>query len=212
MIHRLLTTFSLALSVFRSTDAVEHSADPEMVVIGYNSYDARSETLVFASIDENEGKQSYFSTINAGMGRHLWQIDEEGPELKRGWMFRLRLNIQAVIDEYNRRGQQDYIAMVSDSADVYVSRSLDGQTIEELKRRFVKDFSKSKIVFSTQIYCCNPWELHSFGRADWDRLYETVGGPDSMYKHLNAGLYIGYASAIIQMAEEMKLWYVYMDF
>jgi hypothetical protein len=189
-------------------------ADPDMVVIAYNSYDARSETLVFASVDENEsdlvGGGDAFSTINAGMGNHLWQIDEYGPELKRGWMFRLRLAIQAVIDEYNRRGHQDFIAMVSDAADVYVSKSFNGQTMAELKRRFLKDFS-SQIVFSTQVYCCNPWELHSIGRADWDRLFKEQGPdglPPSMYKHLNAGLYMGYASAIIQMADEMKIWYV----
>lgn len=181
-------------------------SDKDMVVIAYNSYDARTETLIFASIDENEDPQGNFSTINAGMGQHLWAIDEEGPELKRGWMFRLRLTIQAVLDEYNRRGKKDFIAMVSDAADVYVSHSLDGKSIENLKHRFLHDFPDSKIVFSTQIYCCNPWELRSFGRADWDELYDKVGEPETIYKHLNAGLYMGYASAIIEMAEEMKLW------
>lgn len=184
--------------------------DPDMVVIAYNSYDSRDETLVFASIDENELPGGQFATINAGMGQHLWQIDEDGLELKRGWMFRLRVTVQAIIDEYNRRGQQDFIAMVSDAADVYISQSLDGKTIEELKYRFLTDFAESQIVFSTQIYCCNPWELHSIGRSDWDRHYDKVGEPESIYKHLNAGLYMGYASAIIKMAEEMKLWQVFV--
>eukprot|EP00977_Amphora_coffeiformis_P013990 scaffold3822_cov181-Amphora_coffeaeformis.AAC.5 len=182
-----------------------HPAEHDMVVIAYNSYDARSETLVFASVDENEDPNADFTTLNAGMGQHLWTIDEEGQELKRGWMFRLRLTIQAVVDEYNRRGQEDFIAMVSDASDVYVSRSIKGKTIETLKQRFLNDFD-SKIVFSTQIYCCNPWELHSFGRNDWDHHYEKVGEPSSIYKHLNAGLYMGYASAIIEMANEMQLW------
>jgi hypothetical protein len=184
--------------------------DHDVVAIAYNSYDARSETLVFASVDENEEYAVEYgtnvSTLNAGMGQHLWKIDPEGPELKRGWMFRLRLTIQAVMDEYNRRGQKDFIAMVSDAADVYVSRSINGKTLETLKHRFLNDFPEHKIVFSTQIYCCNPWELHSFGRKDWDRHYETVGEPSSIYKHLNAGLYMGYASAIIEMGEQMELW------
>lgn len=221
LIKYISTTF--LLSVLSGTACVGHaqnavsgsSVEPDMVVIAYNSYDSRSETLVFASVDENEddleGGGDAFSTINAGMGSHLWQIDQYGPELKRGWMFRLRLTIQAVMDEYNRRGQQDFIAMVSDASDVYVSKSINGQTVAELKRRFLQDFPSSQIVFSTQVYCCNPWELHSFGRADWDRLYMEQGPdglPPSMYKHLNAGLYMGYASAIIQMADEMKIWYV----
>jgi hypothetical protein len=187
--------------------------EPDLVVIAYNSYDARNETLIFASVDENERPHHNdhdgeldFTTLNAGMGHHLWTVDEDGPELKRGWMFRLRLTLQAVIDEYNRRGQKDFIAMVSDAADVYVSRSLDGDSLVQLKDRFLNDFPESRIVFSTQIYCCNPWELHSFGRADWDEHYSKVGEPESVYKHLNAGLYMGYASAIIEMADEMHLW------
>lgn len=202
----LVLSFLFGSSRFGLENGSSINSDHDLVAIAYNSYDARSETLVFASVDENEDPSGDFSTINAGMGQHLWAIDESGPELKRGWMFRFRLTIQAVIDEYNRRGKQDFIAMVSDASDVYVSRSSDGKTLEELRRRFINDFSDHKIVFSTQIYCCNPWELRSFGRADWDQLYEDIGEPTSIYKHLNAGLYMGYASAIIQMADEMHLW------
>jgi hypothetical protein len=187
-------------------DEAPLTSETEMVVIGYNSYDARSETLLFASIDANENQPDYISTINAGMGQHLWSIDEEGPELKRGWMFRLRLTIQAVIDEYNRRDKTDFIVMVSDAADVYIAQSLNRDTVTQLKNRFLNEFSDSKIVFSTQIYCCNPWELRSIGRSDWDEHYEKAGEPPTVYKHLNAGLFMGYASAIIEMAEEMQLW------
>lgn len=184
------------------------AADQDMVFVAYNSYDARSETLIFASIDENVNvdNRRESDTLNAGMGQHLWAIDETGKELKRGWMFRLRLTIQAVIDEYERRGKQDYIAVVSDAADVYVSHSLDGNALQLLKDRFLNDFDGRQLVFSAQIYCCNPWELHSIGRADWDGHYERTADPASIYKHLNAGLYMGYASAIIQMADEMQLW------
>jgi hypothetical protein len=206
MIGKVVSVFFLFLTSRTFGLGNGSTVSDDIVLIAYNSYDARSETLVFASVDENEDLQGDFSTVNAGMGQHLWAIDESGPELKTGWMFRLRLTIQAVIDEYNRRGKNDFIAVVSDAADVYVSRSINGKTIEELKRRFFDDFPESEIVFSTQIYCCNPWELHSIGRADWDRLYEDVGEPSSIYKHLNAGLYMGYASSIIQMADEMGLW------
>lgn len=207
----LFSAFALALSAWTHPVQAEVSltSDPDMVVIAYNSYDARDETLIFASIDENESPEGQFATINAGMGEHLWLVDEEGLELKRGWMFRLRLTVQAVIDEYNRRGQQDFIAMVSDAADVYVSQSFESKTLEKLKLRFLTDFADSDIVFSTQIYCCNPWPLHAIGRKDWDDHYHTSGEPSTVYKHLNAGLYMGYASAIIQMAEEMKLWCVF---
>jgi hypothetical protein len=203
--------FALLLALWRVCNSYAENPmveDPDMVVIAYNSYNARNETLIFASIDENVNLDSrdHFGTLNAGMGQHLWVIDESGPELKRGWMFRLRLTIQAVIDEYNRRGKQDFIAMVADGGDVYVSRSLHGSALEVLKERFLNDFQGHQIIFSTQIYCCNPWELHSFGRADWDAHYEKAGKPSSIYKHLNAGLYMGYASAIIEMAEEMQLW------
>ena len=184
---------------------------PEFVVMAYNSYDAPLETLIFGSINENEGRAVDGSDRNiqsVGLGSHLWAVDEYGPEWKRGWMFRLRLTMQNVKDEYERRGKEDFVVMVADATDVFVTKSLDGQTLGHLKNRFLTQFADHKIVFSTQIYCCNPWELHEFGRRDWDALYEKKGDIPSMYKHLNAGTFMGYASAIIEMADEMKLWCV----
>ena len=205
----LLTTFPLFLGSVALTALA--SDQPDIVVMGYNSYDAPRETLIFGSIAENEGRATDGSDRNIqsiGLGSHLWQIDEDGLELKRGWMFRLRLTMQHVKDEYERRGKQDFVAVVADATDVFVTESLDEQTLEHLKERFLTEFSDHKIVFSTQIYCCNPWELREFGRRDWDAYYEKKGEIPSMYKHLNAGTFMGYASAIIEMADEMKLWYV----
>lgn len=48
-----------------------------------------------------------------------------------------------------------------------------------------------------------PRELYSFGRKDWDLHYGAVGEPSSIYKQLNAGLYIGYASASASAIIEM---------
>ena len=206
---QLFLSLALVFGSLASTAAANDQ--PDIVVIGYNSYDAPRETLIFGSIEENEGRAADGSDRNIqsiGLGSHLWQIEEDGPELKRGWMFRLRLTMQHVKDEYERRGGQDFVAVIADATDVFVTETLDEQTLEHLKSRFLTDFSDQKIVFSTQIYCCNPWELREFGRRDWDAYYEKKGDIPSMYKHLNAGTFMGYASAIIEMADEMKLWYV----
>ena len=188
---------------------LNNDVQPEIVVVGYNSYDAPRETLIFGSIAENEDRATDGSDSNIqsiGLGQHLWQIEEGGPELMRGWMFRLRLTMQHVKDEYESRGRQDFVAVIADATDVYVKESIDKNTLDQLKERFLTEFSDHKIVFSTQIYCCNPWELREFGRRDWDTYYEKRGDIPSMYKHLNAGTFMGYASAIIEMADEMKLW------
>lgn len=206
----LFSSFSVLWTLLFTLPVYGHNDghDDDMVIIAYNSYGAKKETLLFASVDENEDSNKDLTSVSVGKGEHLFRIDEHGPELFRGWMFRMRLTMQAVIDEYKRRGEEDFIAVVSDASDVYVTRSMNGKTTDELKRRFKEDFSGSKIVFSSQIYCCNPWDLRSIGRADWDRYYEQAGGPTSIYKFLNAGFYVGYASAIIEMANEMRLWYV----
>jgi hypothetical protein len=181
---------------------------PDLLVIAYNSYDAPLDTLIFGSIDENEsaaGTTSDSVTRSVGSGEHLWIIDEDGPELKRGWMFRLRLVMEKIKIEYERRGE-DFIVMAADALDVFVTKSLDGHTLDHLKDRFLDDFSEHKIVFSAQIYCCNPWELREFGRRDWNAFYKMNGDIPSIYKHLNAGTFIGYASAIVEMASEMSIW------
>jgi hypothetical protein len=188
-----------------------HAIDtkPDIVVMGYNSYDAPLETLIFSSVKENENREFDGSDTNIqsiGLGSHLWTIDEYGPELKRGWMFRLRLTMQHVKDEYERCGKEDFVVVVADSIDVFVKESLDKNTLDQLNERFLTEFSDSKIVFSTQIYCCNPFELREFGRRDWDQYYDKRGDIPSMYKHLNAGTFMGYASALIDMSDEMKLW------
>jgi hypothetical protein len=207
---RLIALFAIYCQ-FTTVHAAHQAQEPDLVVMAYNSYDAPLETLIFGSVDENEGRAvngTDENIMSVGLGEHLWTIDEEGPELKRGWMFRLRLTMQKVKDEYERRGKQDFIVMIADAIDVYITESIDKATLSQLKTRFLEDFSEHKIVFSTQIYCCNPWELHQFGRRDWDTHYEKKGEIPSMYKHLNAGLFMGYASAIIDMADEMLLWYV----
>jgi hypothetical protein len=140
---------------------------PDIVVMGYNSYDAPIETLIFGSISENEGRATDGTDENIqsiGLGSHLWTIDEDGPEWKRGWMFRLRLTMQHVKDEYERRNNEDFVVVIADSIDVFVKESLDQHTLDNLNRRFLTDFSDHKVFFLTQIYCCNPWELREFGR------------------------------------------------
>ena len=102
--------------------------------------------------------------------------------------------------------RKDFVAMVADTSDVFVTESLDKKTLHHLKERFLTEFSDFKIVFSSQIYCCNPWELREFGRRDWDAYYNKRGDIPSMYKHLNAGVFMGYASAILEMADQMKIW------
>ena len=203
-----ILSYVLAIGASAKKTGADHGR-PEIVVMGYNSYDAPTETLIFSSIDENERRKTDGSDPNIqsiGLGEHLWTIDEDGPELKRGWMFRLRLTMQHVKDEYERRGRQDFVAVVADATDVFVKESLDHQTLQHLNERFLTEFADHKIVFSTQIYCCNPWELREFGRRDWDAYYNKKGDIPSMYKHLNAGTFMGYASAIIEMADEMKIW------
>jgi hypothetical protein len=215
LVPNVLLTVLVLYSVFAIGTAASNLDDdvrPEIVVIGYNSNDAPTETLIFSSIDENEKRNTDGSDPNIqsiGLGEHLWEIDEDGPELERGWMFRLRLTMQNVKDEYERRNRQDFVVVVADSLDVYVKESLDHQTLHHLNERFHTEFSDHKIVFSTQIYCCNPWELREFGRRDWDAYYNKKGDIPSMYKHLNAGTFMGYASAIVEMADEMKIWYVF---
>lgn len=186
--------------------------DVDLVVIAYNSRDEVSDSLVYSSIEENMEEESKANVkfINVGTGKHLWQLDNEGPEHMRGWMFRLRLTMSEVVEEYKRREGKDFIVLVADAEDVFVAKSPDGNGLDLLKHRFLTDFADHKIVFSSQVYCCNPWELRSVARRDWDKLYvsSAEGSPPSIFKHINAGLFMGYASAIREMADEMKLWCV----
>lgn len=186
---------------------------PDIVVLGYNSYDTPIDTLLFSSIYENENRSidgNDPNIISVGLGQHLWSVDEDGMELKRGWMYRLRLMIQKVKDEYEQRQNHDFIVLITDSIDVMITKSGSSatSTLDLVRQRFLNDFSQHQIVFSSHIYCCNPWDLREFARRDWDALYSNEVNIPSMYKHLNAGSYIGYASAIIKMANEMMLWYV----
>ena len=179
-------------------------SDLDLVVVAYNSYEQPNTTLVFASADEHHHFDH--NEINVGAGHHLWIFDEYGMEFKRGWMYRFRRTMQAIVDEYNLRGQEDFIALVADASDSYITKSLGDRTLDQLKHRFLHDFGGSKIVISTQVYCCNPWELRTVARDDWNRFYTSRGGPETVVKHVNAGLYMGYASALIEMAQEMKIW------
>ena len=200
-----LYTFAVAASAAKQN----HDVPSDIVVIGYNSYDTPKETLIFGSIDANEQHRTDGSDPNlqsVGFGKHLWQVGLDGLEPMHGWMFRMRLTMQHLKEEYERRGRKDFVAMVADTSDVYVTESLDKKTLHHLKERFHTEFSDFKIVFSSQIYCCNPWELREFGRRDWDAYYNKRGDIPSMYKHLNAGLFMGYASAILEMADQMKIW------
>jgi len=189
--------------------------DMDLVVIAYNSKEQIHHTLLSGSIDASsvKGKDAKnYKLTTVGTGQDLWKMDEDGPELKRGWMFRLRLTIKEVQEEYQRRGGDDFVVLLADALDVFVPQSLQEDTLELVKKRFMADFSDHKIVFASQIYCCNPWDLRSIARRDWDDFFARHGesggssSPPSIYKHLNAGTFIGYASAILEMADEMQLW------
>ena len=193
---------------------VAHNANADLVVIAYNSNEKRTGSLIkssmYASVNEERKTKINIKLTTVGDGQALWKKDSDG--VIRGWIFRLRLTIKEVMNEYKRRNEQDFIVLLADALDVYATKSSHADTLESMLHRFVTDFSDHKIVFASQIYCCNPWDLRSVARRDWDDFFasqEDEGyAPPSMYKHLNAGLIIGYASAILEMADEMQLWYV----
>lgn len=189
--------------------------DLDFVVMSFNSlHQNLSDTLVYGSMEENMNAASkeQVQYINIGMGDHLWQWDLGGKEPMRGWMYRLRRTATELVDEFKRRGEKDFIVMFSDAHDVYFTKTVGGNGLDLLKERFLQEFAPrgQKIVFSSQIYCCNPWELRSVPRRDYDNFYasspEGNGLPPTIYKHLNAGLYMGYASALIEMMHEMGVW------
>lgn len=177
----------------------------DLIVVSYYSHDDPEDTLLVRSM-EKEGLN--IDTRIVGIGKDLWVTDpsNKAPEITRGWMFRLRLTVRKIEAEYKRRRHQDFIALVLDAQDVYLSQTLE--SLQEIKKRYLERFH-AKIVFPGQAYCCNPWELRSVARKDWDHHYANTtsdGCPPTLYKHLNAGSFIGYASAIMRMADEMGIW------
>ena len=189
------------------------TVEPDLVVVAYNSKEKLSDTLIYDSINEHTSDVSKakinLKLTTVGEGLDLWKRDDEGNN--RGWMFRLRNTIQEVKEEYKRRKEQDFVVLMVDALDVYVPKTFDANSLELLLHSFLTDFAGHKIVFPGQIYCCNPWELRTVARRDWDNFWASKGdgaAPPSMFKHLNAGIFMGYASAILEMADEMKLWYV----
>jgi hypothetical protein len=63
-----------------------------------------------------------------------------------------------------------------------------------------------QLPFRGKYFVAIPWKLRDVVRAAWDEHHAATNGPPTMYKYLNAGIYVGYASAILQMAHEMNVW------
>lgn len=182
----------------------------DMVIVSYSSDDPE-ETLLWGSTKahHSSGNSPAVKLISVGYGQPLFfmdpEISERGGGTGRGWMHRLRAVVEAVMEEYENNEEEDFIVLIGDAFDNYVTESTSGDTLELVKQRFLTDFSDYSIVFSAQVYCCNPWNLRDVAHAGWDEFYGSKG-PENIYKHLNAGMFIGYASAIIDMAKEMNLW------
>lgn len=190
----------------------QEEADLDLVVVAYYSgayaRDEHEEPLLFRSIADHhetyeEGKQ--VKVISVGKGAHLWTHGHfNETEETRGWMWRFRLVIQALKEEYDRRNGEDFLALLGDAQDVYVTKSVDSNTMDLLKTRFLTEFAAKdySIVFSAQVYCCNPWNLRDVARKGWDTFYDSRI-IENFYKHLNAGIFMGYTSTILDMAGEM---------
>ena len=187
------------------------NVEPDLVVVAYNSREKIVDTLIYDSINEHTSDESKakmnLKLKTVGEGLDLWNRDDEGNT--RGWMFRLRHTIKEVMEEYKLRNEQDFVVLMVDALDVYVPKTFEADALEGLLHRFLTDFAGHKIVFPGQVYCCNPWELRKVARRDWDNYWDSKGdgaAPPSMFKHINAGIFMGYASAILEMADEMQLW------
>jgi len=209
----LSTLYSSGIIASAHVDEPSTGEDLDLVVLAYNSvHENLEDTLLYGSMEENLNHSSKAQTkfINVGMGDHLWQWETDGQEPFRGWMYRHRRVLNELVEEYKRRNEKDFIVMMADALDVYVTKSKQGNSLDQLKKRFLSSVANEghKIVFSSQIYCCNPWELHEVARRDFDNFYSASGAPPTLYKHLNAGLLMGYASGIIEMATEMGTWCV----
>jgi hypothetical protein len=180
-----------------------------MAVVAYSS-NSPQETLLWESTNSHHNRKEESSVTNAklvavGEGLPLFNTPAAN-ETMRGWMFRFRAMVDGIIEEYEARNREDFIVVIGDAFDTYITETSTGNTLALVKEKFLTDFSNYSIVFSSQIYCCNPWNLREVGRAGWDEYYEQIGGPATLYKHLNAGMLMGKASAIIDMANEMNVW------
>jgi hypothetical protein len=185
-----------------SSSTNEPENNPEMVIVAYSTY-APDDAMLWGSTSSHNSKQTEATKMVAvGQGIKLF---DDPPENTRGWMYRFRQVVKGIMAEYDAREHQDFLVVVGDAFDTYITKSSSDNTVDLIKDRFLNDFVNSSIVFSSQIYCCNPWNLHDVGRAAWDEHYDAVGGPETIYKHLNAGMFMGYASAIIDMANDLSV-------
>jgi hypothetical protein len=207
---KLVSLFSLAcLVTLRGVIASERAPastapdnKPELVVVAYSTY-APDDAMLWGSAQAHSSKtQEETKMVAVGQGIKLF---DDPPRHTRGWMYRFRQVVKGIMAEYDARDRQDFLVVVGDAFDTYVTKSSNDNTMDLIKDRFLHDFGNSSIVFSSQIYCCNPWNLHEVGRAAWDEHYDAVGGPETIYKHLNAGMFMGYASAIIDMAHDLNV-------
>jgi hypothetical protein len=176
---------------------------PDLVLLTYSSTPV-DDSLLWGSFHEhNRDALNTTKLIHIGQGLSLFNdtTDMSG----RGWMFRLRQVVQKISEEYEARGRKDYLVLVVDASDGYVGKTPANNTLELVKERFLNDFSNHSIVFSAQICCCNPPNMRPVGRAGWDEYYDSIGGPETVFKHLNAGLFMGYATTIMDIANEMKI-------
>jgi hypothetical protein len=184
------------------------TASMDLVIVTYSTTPIEQE-LLYRSIQVQQQQQQVTindtKVIHVGAGIPLLVNDS------LDWMFRFRTVVQAIQDELVARDNVDYVVLVGDASDAYLSPTTTSIThngtiswSQQIVERF-EQFNAS-IVLSGQIFCCNPMELRDVARAAWDEHYAALGGPSTLYKYLNAGIYVGYASAIVQMAHEMNVW------
>jgi hypothetical protein len=194
-----------AAALLDSSASVPSAAsDLDLVVLSYST-DPTDQAMLWTSADAHSGQDVQDSDktkmVATGLGVKLY-VDP--PRHNRGWMYRFRQVVTKIMVEYAARGGQDFLVLSGDATDVYLTKSEHSNTLSLIKDRYLKEFNET-IVFSSQVYCCNPWNLRDVGGAAWDEHYDAVGGPETIYKHLNAGLYMGYATAIINMANELNV-------
>jgi hypothetical protein len=193
------------LAAARTNKTTVRKTSSDLVLLTYSSTPV-NQSLLWGSLHEHihdADTNTNTKIIHIGLGVSLF--DDATHTSGRGWMFRLRQLVHTISLEYQARGGQDYLVLVVDASDGYIGKRLTNNTLELVKEHFIHDFDNHSIVFSAQIYCCNPPNMKQVGRAGWDEYYNSMGGPETIYKYLNAGLFMGYASTILDMSNEMKI-------
>jgi hypothetical protein len=190
-----------------TTVTAADAAPMDLIVVTYSTKPIKQE-LFFRSIQAQLQQPTFNDTkvIHVGAGISLMVNNSFD------WMFRFRTVVQAIQDEIMARKGVDYVVLVGDARDAYLATTTTTRngitTNTSWSQRLIERFEEfnASIVLSGQIFCCNPMSLLEVAIPAWDDHYASIGGPPTMYKYLNAGIFVGYASAILSMAHEMNVW------